>query len=62
MYTRTESYPLAQVELLMEERPVTVEAAVSDTVPRSVLLGTDDPVMPDFLEQKRTVKQRGNTL
>ena len=49
-------------ELQVEERPVTVEAAVSDTLPRSVLLGTDVLEMSELLEQKKTVKHRGNAL
>ena len=58
----TVSYPLAQVELQVEGRPVTVEAAVSDTLPRSVLLGMDVLEMSELLEQKKTVKHKGNAL
>ena len=58
----TVSYPLAQVELEVEGRPVTVEAAVSDTLPRSVLLGTDVPEMSELLEQRKSGKHRGNAL
>ena len=35
------TYPLARVELEVEGRALTVKAAVSDTLPQSVLLGTD---------------------
>ena len=37
------TYPLAKVELEVEGRALTVKAAVSDTLPQSVLLGTDVP-------------------
>ena len=35
---------------------------MSDTLPRSVLLGTDVPEISELLEQKKTVKHRGNAL
>ena len=57
----TVSYPLAQVELRVEGRPITVEAAISDKLPRVVLLGTDVPEMSELLGQKKTAKQ-GNAL
>ena len=39
----TISYPVALVDLLIKGRKITVEAAVSDTLPQSVLLGVDVP-------------------
>ena len=58
----TVSYPLAEVELQVEGRLITVEAAVSDTLPRSVLLGTDVPEMSELLEQRKTGKHKGKAL
>ena len=48
------TYPLARVELEVEGRALTVEAAVSDTLPQSILLGTD---VPDLSELLRTERQ-----
>ena len=47
-------YPLARVELEVKGRALTVEAAVSDTLPQSVLLGTD---VSDLSELLRTERQ-----
>ena len=58
----TVSYPLAEVELQVEGRLITVEAAVSDTLPRSVLLGTDVPELSELLEQRKTGKHKGKAL
>ena len=55
-------YPIAEVELQVEGRLITVEAAVSDTLPRAVLLGTDVPEMSELLEQKKTGKHKGKAL
>ena len=42
-------YPVASVELEVEGRHITVEAAVSDTLPMAVLLGRDVPLVSDLL-------------
>ena len=42
-------YPLAAVELEVEGQHITVEAAVSDTLPTPVLLGTDVPELKVLL-------------
>ena len=50
------TYPLARVELEVEGRSLTVEAAVSDTLPQSVLLGTDVPDLSELLRTERLGK------
>ena len=45
-------YPLANVELVVDGIPLQVEAAVSDTLPVSVLLGTDVPELDTLLEKQ----------
>ena len=47
------SYPLAMVEILVGGRRIEVEAAVSATLPRSVLLGTDVLELPELLGNKK---------
>ena len=47
------AYPLADVDLEIEGKVVTVEAAVSETLPQSVLLGTDVPELLSLLGVKR---------
>ena len=42
-------YPLAMVDLVVDGVPLTVEAAVSKSLPVSVLLGTDVPELVRFL-------------
>ena len=42
-------YPLAEISLDIGGRLITVEAAVSDTLPMAVLLGTDTPELPELL-------------
>ena len=42
-YGDTVLYPLPEVEMVVDGIPLQVEAAVSDTLPVSVLLGTDVP-------------------
>ena len=46
-------YPLANVDLVVDGVPLTVEAAVSKSLPVSVMLGTDVPELAKFV--------RGNT-
>ena len=49
-------YPLAQVELQVEGKLLMVEATVSDTLPRSVLLGIDVPQLTELFGQQKTCK------
>ena len=44
-------YPLALVHLEIKGHWIDVEAALSDTLPMSVLLGMDVPQLWDFIEQ-----------
>ena len=44
-------YPLALVHLEIKGHQIDVEAALSDTLPIPVLLGTDVPQLQDFIEQ-----------
>ena len=43
-------YPLAQVELELDGVAIQVEAAVSESLPVSVLLGTDVPELSQLLQ------------
>ena len=45
----TELYPLAQISMEVEGRPIEVEAGVSNTLPMGVLLGTDTKELVDLL-------------
>ena len=45
------AYPLAVIKLEIQGKPVLVNAAVSDTLPQSVLVGTD---VPGFLKMLQT--------
>ena len=42
-------YPLAQVHMEVEGRQIEIEAAVSNTLPMSVLLGTDTEELAELL-------------
>ena len=42
-------YPLADVNMEVDGLPITVEAAVSETLPAAVLLGTDVPQLTELL-------------
>ena len=44
-------YPLALVHLEINGQHIDVEAALSDTLPMPVLLGTDVPQLQDFIGQ-----------
>ena len=50
------TYTLARVELEVEGRASIVEAVVSDTLPQSVLLGTDAPDLSELLKTERREK------
>ena len=43
------TYPQAKVELEVKGRALTVKAAVSETLPQSVLLGTDVPDLSELM-------------
>ena len=43
-------YPLAQISLEVNGKKIEIEAAVSDTLPMSVLLGTDAPELAELLK------------
>ena len=45
-------YPLAEVEMEVEGVPIKVEAAISETLPVGVLLGTDIPELGNLLEKR----------
>lgn len=45
----TVAYPVAVVELTVDGLPLTVEAALSDTLPTAVLLGRDVPELNELL-------------
>ena len=47
-------YPLAKISLEVEGRSIEVEAAISETLPMSVLLGTDVPELPELLRGDRS--------
>ncbi|KAL5515899.1 hypothetical protein EMCRGX_G001144 [Ephydatia muelleri] len=49
----TVAYPLAVVELTVDGLPLTVEAALSDTLPTAVLLGRDVPELKELLGGRR---------
>ena len=46
------TYPVASVELEVQGRVLTVEAAVSNQLPSSMLLGTDVPGLSELLQSK----------
>ncbi|KAL5491773.1 hypothetical protein EMCRGX_G017130 [Ephydatia muelleri] len=49
----TVAYPLAVVELTVDGLPLTVEAALSDTLPTALLLGRDVPELKELLGGRR---------
>ena len=48
------AYPLATIELEIQGRPVLVDAAVSDTLPQSALVGIDVPGLLEMLQGSGT--------
>ena len=50
----TIAYPLAAIELELQGKPVLVDAAVSDTLPQSALVGTDVPGLLEMLQGSST--------
>ena len=57
----TVAYPLAVVELTVDGLPLTVEAALSDTLPTAVLLGRDVPELNELLGGHRAKKLHDTT-
>ena len=55
------AYPLAVVELTVDGLPLTVEAALSDTLPMAVLLGRDVPELNELLGGRRAKKLHDTT-
>ena len=55
-------YPVAKVNLVVDGVPLAVEAAVSPTLPVSVLLGTDVPELSRWLRGNRAVTKGKNAL
>lgn len=53
----TVTYPLALVELSVDGLTMGVEAALSDTLPTSVLLGHDVPNLPRLLSQNGAIAE-----
>ena len=49
-------YPRADIMLEVNDKQISVEAAVSDTLPYSVLLGTDTPELVELLVEERDKK------
>ena len=47
------TYPISSVELEVQRRVLSVETAVSDQLPLSVLLGTDAPGLSELLQLNR---------
>ena len=47
-------YPLAKISLEVDGKSIVVEAAVSETLPMSVLLGTDIPELTELLQTQTT--------
>ena len=52
-------YPLAEVKMEIDGRQIQVEAAISDTSPASVLLGTDMAELGELLGRGTFEKVRG---
>ena len=51
------AYPLAAIELEIQGKSVLVNAAVSDTLPQSVLVGTDIPGMLEMLQTRNGTEE-----
>ena len=48
------AYPLAAIKLEIQGKLIFINSAVSDTLPQSVLVGTDIPVLLEILQIKCT--------
>ena len=55
-------YPLVEVDLEIDGLPIRVEAAVSDSLPVAVLLGTDIPEMSALLGRESEPKNQQNVM
>ena len=51
------AYPLADIKLEIQGKPVLVNEAVSDTLPQSVLVGTDVPGMLEMLQMRQSTEE-----
>ena len=51
------AYPLAAMELEIQGKPLLANAAVSDTPPQSVLVGTDVPGMLEMLQMRQSIEE-----
>ena len=51
------AYPLAAIELETQGKPVLVNAAVSDTLPQSVLVGIDIPGLLEMLQTRNGTEE-----
>lgn len=51
------AYPMAEVKLELQGKPVLVRAAVSDTLPQSVLVATDVPGILEMLQRKESMEE-----
>ena len=54
-------YPIARISLEVEGKPIEVEAAVSETLPISVVLGIDTPELTELL-QSESKKENSDAL
>lgn len=50
-------YPLADITVEMDGQQLSVEAGVSETLPMSVLLGTDNPELVEMLQAGKRVRE-----
>ena len=55
-------YPLTKIELEVDGQPISIEAAVSGTLPVDVLLGTDVPELTQLLGGTTLGKLRGDAM
>ena len=56
------AYPLAAIELKIQGKSVFVNAAVSDTFPQSVLVGTDVPGLLEMLQTRSSTEEKEEPL
>ena len=56
------AYPLAAIELEIQGKSVLVNAAVSDTLPQSVLVGTDVPGLLEMLQTRSSTEEKEEPL
>ena len=56
------AYPLETIELEIQGKPVIVDAAVSNTLPQSALVGTDVPWLLEMLQGISTEEPLENSF